>query len=151
MDDVDKTKEQLILEASEAEHKWTEEALTYEQHLLHAFLDDVPDPIKDVNGRFIRINIAQAKRFGLSDPAQAVGNLAPPVAEGDAQIGLDLLPTDQVTLLERAQRSGSWTPDFGSNTQRAIFEGWPCPASGLLKEASPDPLLLFYQYRPSLL
>jgi len=57
------------------ERKKTEEALAQEQSLLHALMDNIPDQVffKDAASRFIRISKAQAKRFGLSDPAQAVG------------------------------------------------------------------------------
>ncbi|HEV3263288.1 MAG TPA: PAS domain S-box protein [Gemmataceae bacterium] len=55
--------------------KRTEEALVKEQSLLQALMDSVPDTIyfKDLQSRFIRINKALADRFGLADPAQAVG------------------------------------------------------------------------------
>jgi len=57
------------------ENKLAEKALHYEQYLLHTLLNNVPDNIyfKDRESRFIRINNAQAKLFGLSDPEQAVG------------------------------------------------------------------------------
>jgi rsbT co-antagonist protein RsbR len=63
------------LEREVAERKRAEAALAWEQHLLRVFLDNVPDAIyfKDAEGRFVRINKAQAERLGLSDPAQAVG------------------------------------------------------------------------------
>ena len=46
-----------------------------EQRLLQALIDNVPDQIyfKDVNSCFVRINPALARRYGLSDPAQAIG------------------------------------------------------------------------------
>ena len=49
--------------------------LAHEQFLLRTLLDNVPDSIyfKDSKGRFLRSSSAQAKRFGLSDPAQAIG------------------------------------------------------------------------------
>ena len=49
--------------------------LAHEQFLLRTLLDNVPDSIyfKDAKGRFLRSSRAQAQRFGLSDPAQAVG------------------------------------------------------------------------------
>ena len=49
--------------------------LAHEQFLLRTLLDNVPDSIyfKDVKGRFLRSSRAQAKRFGLHDPAEAVG------------------------------------------------------------------------------
>ncbi|HXI84827.1 MAG TPA: PAS domain-containing protein [Verrucomicrobiae bacterium] len=49
--------------------------LAHEQFLLRTLLDNVPDSIyfKDSQGRFLRSSSAQTKRFGLSDPAQAIG------------------------------------------------------------------------------
>ena len=57
------------------ERKRAEEALIEERHLLHTLMDNLPDVIyfKDRESRFTRINMAHAKQFGLSDPAQAVG------------------------------------------------------------------------------
>ncbi len=55
--------------------KHAEKALSHEQYLLHTLLNNIPDHIyfKDCESRFIRINNAHAKLFGLSDPEQAVG------------------------------------------------------------------------------
>jgi len=49
--------------------------LAHEQFLLRTLLDNVPDSIyfKDAKGRFLRSSRAQAKRFGLSDTAEAIG------------------------------------------------------------------------------
>ncbi len=49
--------------------------LAHEQFLLRTLLDNVPDSIyfKDTKGRFLRSSRAQAKRFGLSDPAETIG------------------------------------------------------------------------------
>ncbi len=57
------------------ERKRAEAALIEERHLLHTLMDNLPDSIyfKDGASRFVRINKALAKGFGLSDPAQAVG------------------------------------------------------------------------------
>jgi rsbT co-antagonist protein RsbR len=57
-----------------AERKRTEKALAFESDLLHALMETLPDAIyfKDTESRFIRINKAQADRFGL-EPFQAVG------------------------------------------------------------------------------
>jgi len=57
------------------ERKRTKGALTQEQNLLKAFMDNIPDNIyfKDRESRFIRSSKAQAQAFGLSDPAQIIG------------------------------------------------------------------------------
>ena len=49
--------------------------LEHEQFLLRTLLDNIPDSIyfKDREGRFLRSSRAQAKRFGLSDPAETIG------------------------------------------------------------------------------
>ncbi|MGH7224846.1 MAG: PAS domain S-box protein, partial [Gemmataceae bacterium] len=46
-----------------------------ESELLHILMDNVPDAIyfKDSQSRFIRLNRGLAMRFGLSDPAEAIG------------------------------------------------------------------------------
>ncbi len=47
----------------------------HERDLMHSMMDSVPDQIffKHRDSRFIRINASLAKRYGLNDPAQAVG------------------------------------------------------------------------------
>ena len=57
------------------EKRQAEQALIYEQYLLHTLMNNVPDHIyfKDLESRFIRINNSQAQLFGLSDPSQAIG------------------------------------------------------------------------------
>ncbi|MGO9273140.1 MAG: PAS domain S-box protein, partial [Terriglobia bacterium] len=56
------------------ERKRIEDALIEERQLLRTLMDNLPDRIyfKDRESRFTRINEAQAKLFGLSDPAEAV-------------------------------------------------------------------------------
>jgi two-component system, sensor histidine kinase and response regulator len=51
-----------------------ESALEHERYLLHALMDNLPHNIyfKDTESRFIRINQAMARCFGLHDPAQAI-------------------------------------------------------------------------------
>jgi PAS domain S-box-containing protein len=71
--------EALVLRESNSElEKRVQERtaeLAHEQFLLRTLLDNIPDSIyfKDSKGRFLRSSMAQAKRFGLSDPAQAIG------------------------------------------------------------------------------
>ena len=50
-------------------------ALAQEQFLLHALMNNIPDHVyfKDRESRFVRITLAQARMFGLSDSDQAVG------------------------------------------------------------------------------
>jgi two-component system sensor histidine kinase/response regulator len=52
-----------------------ETAMARIRDLLHTLMDNVPDAIyfKDQASRFLRVNRALAARFGLKDPAEAVG------------------------------------------------------------------------------
>ena len=52
-----------------------EAALTRERHLMDALLANLPDQIyfKDLSSRFLRINPGLAHRYGLVDPAEAIG------------------------------------------------------------------------------
>lgn len=55
--------------------KRTQDELRRERDLLQALMDNIPDTIyfKDLESRFIRVNKAQARTLGLSDPAEAIG------------------------------------------------------------------------------
>ncbi len=55
--------------------KRVEDALSHERYLLHAVMNSTPDAIyfKDTESRFTRISKGVANRFGLSDPAEAIG------------------------------------------------------------------------------
>jgi PAS domain S-box-containing protein len=57
------------------ERKQAEKELAWEQYLMHSLLDNIPDSIyfKDTESRFLRINKALAKKFGLDDPILAIG------------------------------------------------------------------------------
>ncbi len=58
------------------ESKQAEVDLRHERFLLDTLMRNLPDSIyfKDAESRFLRISQALAKRFGLSDPQDAVGN-----------------------------------------------------------------------------
>jgi PAS domain S-box-containing protein len=60
------------------DRKTAEEELARERYLLDCLMDAVPDKIyfKDREGRYLRVNRALAEKFGLSDPALAVGKTA---------------------------------------------------------------------------
>jgi len=55
--------------------KRSAEALNHEQTLMAALMLNLPDAVyfKDTASRFLRVNPAHARWFGLSDPAQMVG------------------------------------------------------------------------------
>ncbi len=57
------------------ERKQAERALARERHLLRTLMENGPDMIyfKDHGGRFLRVNRAQAQRFGLQEPEQVIG------------------------------------------------------------------------------
>jgi PAS domain S-box-containing protein len=63
------------LQDSEARTRGLVDAAAGERNLLHSLMDNVPDSIyfKDAESRFLRVNRALADRFGLTDPAEAVG------------------------------------------------------------------------------
>ncbi len=77
-----------------------ERARDEERDLLRALMENVPHPIyfKDRDGRFTRVNAAAAARFGLPDPAAAVGLgnaevLPPEEAEAQDAIEREILAT----------------------------------------------------------
>ncbi len=57
------------------ERKRTEDALAREKYLVDSLMDNLPDSIyfKDAQSRFTKLNAALARRFGLSDPSEAIG------------------------------------------------------------------------------
>jgi PAS domain S-box-containing protein len=57
------------------ERKRAEESLHYEQTLMATLMENLPDAVyfKDAASRFLRVNRAMSRKFGLSDPAQLVG------------------------------------------------------------------------------
>ncbi|HPG38328.1 MAG TPA: PAS domain S-box protein [bacterium] len=65
----------MIILTDITERKNMEEALAIEQNMISALIDNIPDTIyfKDLKGRFIKINKAQARVLGLAKPEHAVG------------------------------------------------------------------------------
>jgi PAS domain S-box-containing protein len=63
----------LFWDVTDREH--AQKALDREQYLLHALMDNVPDSVyfKDRESRFLRISRAQAGRFGMASPEEAIG------------------------------------------------------------------------------
>jgi PAS domain S-box-containing protein len=57
------------------EYKRVEQELAKERSLFDALMDNIPDTIyfQDTEGRFIRINKAQARLLGIADPNDALG------------------------------------------------------------------------------
>ena len=57
------------------ERKRAEESLRHERTLMGALMDNIPAAVyfKDAASRFIRVNRAHSRKFGLSDPAQLAG------------------------------------------------------------------------------
>jgi two-component system sensor histidine kinase/response regulator len=55
--------------------KQAEDELAYERNLFQALMDSAPDTIyfHDREGRFLRINKAQAQMLGIADPKEAIG------------------------------------------------------------------------------
>ncbi len=68
---------QQALEGSHlrAEKKVAEDAFREERHLFLTLMDNLPDVVyfKDWEGRFLQINQALARRFGLAHPFEAIG------------------------------------------------------------------------------
>ena len=74
--DVTKQKNvETRLRESEKRFKQLAETHSQETDFLHALMDNNPDHVyfKDIESRFIRISRSLANRFGLKNPAEAVG------------------------------------------------------------------------------
>src|SRR3954470_375478 len=69
------TRRAAALKAGRKPPKTTRIALSDEGFLIETLMDHIPDHIyfKDRESRFLRINKAMARRFGLKDPLEALG------------------------------------------------------------------------------
>ncbi|MFW6414012.1 MAG: SpoIIE family protein phosphatase, partial [Verrucomicrobiota bacterium] len=65
----------LCIERENPRQSSVEEALAQERYLLNSFMRNIDDHIyfKDRQSRFLRINTALAKQFGLDSPEEAIG------------------------------------------------------------------------------
>lgn len=65
----------VFIKLREAKFSERENKLTQELNLLQTLMDAIPDKIffKDLNSRFIRINLAKADDLGLMDSIEAIG------------------------------------------------------------------------------
>jgi diguanylate cyclase (GGDEF)-like protein/PAS domain S-box-containing protein len=72
---VELEKFNAVLQAEITERRRAEQALAHERDLFRTMMDNTTDRIyfKDKQSRFLLVNRAQAKMFGLNDPAEAVG------------------------------------------------------------------------------
>jgi two-component system sensor histidine kinase/response regulator len=87
------------------DRKRVEQELAKERHYFNALMDNIPDTIyfQDTEGRFLRINKAQARLLGLDDPNEALGKtdfdyFPSEVAQGLHQIEQKLLETGNLIL-----------------------------------------------------
>ncbi|MCX6910481.1 MAG: PAS domain S-box protein [Verrucomicrobia bacterium] len=67
----------LVMAQNITQRKRVEEGLAREQSLLSSLITTIPDNIyfKDLDSRFVRINEAMSRAFGLRDAGEAVGKM----------------------------------------------------------------------------
>jgi diguanylate cyclase (GGDEF)-like protein/PAS domain S-box-containing protein len=96
--------------------KRAEEALAEQVYLLNTLMDNVPDRIffKDARSRFLRINRAQAGRFGLQDPAEAVG-----------KTDFDFFPREEAERFQKDEQEimGTGSPMVGKEEKQVRPDG----------------------------
>ncbi len=99
------------------DHKKAEAALEHERYLLHALMDNLPHNIyfKDAQSRFLRINKALTRYFGLDDAAAAQGKTDADFFHGRACPAGDGGRTTDSTL----------RPAFARQRGKGDLAGWP--------------------------
>ena len=99
------------------ERKKMLEAIENERNLLHLLMDSVPDAIyfKDTEGKFLRINRAQAENLGIKNPKEAIGKhdrdfFSPEHAKNAAEDEKRILKTGEplVGRIEQVMRPDGW-------------------------------------------
>jgi diguanylate cyclase (GGDEF)-like protein/PAS domain S-box-containing protein len=105
-------------------------AAVRDQDLLRAVMDGLPDAVyfKDREGRFIALNRAAAEKFGLKDPAAAVGKtdfdfFADPVARRFAEQEREIVRSGRpVVNLEEKEVWPDGRETWASTTQMPLFD-----------------------------
>ncbi len=107
----------LYVGTDDSERLTTRQELETEKSLLQSLMDNIPDTIyfKDTEGRFTRINKAQADTLGISSPEEAIGKtdfdfFAPESATVAFQDEQKLLKSGKPMLgkEEKVVREGGW-------------------------------------------
>ena len=93
------------------ERKRAEEELNRERDLLHLLMDNLPDLVffQDREGRYVRVNRADAEFLGLTDPDEAIGKsdaelLPSEIAEGYLAEDL-LIINERKPIVDRIERA----------------------------------------------
>jgi PAS domain S-box-containing protein len=104
--------------------------LAYERQLMTSLMDTLPDQIyfKDRDSRFLRINPALARRYGLSDPAQAIGKsdadyFAPEHARRTAAVEQTIILSGQPVIdLEEQETWPDRPPTWNLTTKMPLHD-----------------------------
>ena len=95
----------IVISIDVTEHKRVEQELARERNLFDALMENIPDTIyfQDTECRFMRINKAQARMLGITDPKEAIGKtdfdyFPAEVAQGFYESELKLLESGQPIL-----------------------------------------------------
>ena len=117
MDDQGRITHFIAVKVDITKRKQTEEELANEKHLLQTLMDNIPDTIyfKDSKSRFTRVNIAQARLLGMSNPDDVTGKtdfdfftkeMAQTAFDDEKEIMKTGLPL--INKMEKIIRSDGW-------------------------------------------